>query len=360
MRLEGMPGFPVTRRGFLALLGAVMLPDLPTQFDTNRTRSQHITDHERLHQRLQTAVYSADYASLQEALDDAVTYHRTLVIEGGVHTIRQPLVLPTGYNLIVQGTGGKQNTIIECASGDVLTHGAGYVAGVVVRDVTLRAMAGSGGAVMAGHYARCLFENVMFHQQNAGQPIIDHDSRVSGAGFIGNVFHHCLMYAHEFTTVPAVRLVGNDTINGNRWADCWCHYSSDWFFDLHGVHASAYSAGNRFEGLFFEITNGGNIRLRGCANTRIEGCMTYDTFLKGDITKALYSIEAGAGGLKSAQTLLAGNYRDASPRGAIAPDIYNAGLNTTLIGNSGPADFAVVHDAASVVSAVSLNNGALA
>lgn len=333
------------------------LPDLPTSFGESRTRSEHITDHERLHLRLQDAVYSADYSSFQDAIDDAVSYNRTLVLPSGVTTVTASLTLPTGYNLMVQGTGGTQNCILECSSGDLLTHSAGNVDGVVFRDLTLRAKTGSAGTVMTGSFARCLFENVYFHQQNADQPIIDHDSTVSGL-FIGNAFRHCQMVAHESTTVPAVRLLGNDTVSGNLWVDCWCYYSSDWFFDLHDAHATAYSTGNRFENILFEITNGGNIRLRGCSHSAIVGCMTFDTGPVGDILNSLYSIEPGSGGLDSRQTLVMNCYRDASTLDVAAYDIYNAGLNTTLINNGGPADFAIVTDAGSSATEVALNNAA--
>ena len=134
----------------------------------------------------------------------------------------------------------------------------------------------------------------------------------------------------------------------NLWMDCTCDYSNDYIFDVHGVHASAgvYCAGNEWRKIMAEKANGGIIRLRGCSHSLIDGVQCWDTFLNGDIQKPLISLEAGAGGLNTRLTEIHRAFRDNSPRGALAPDIFLDGADmTTLINCGGPADYAIVETA---------------
>ncbi|MAU11132.1 MAG: hypothetical protein CL607_15035 [Anaerolineaceae bacterium] len=84
-----------------------MLTDLPTNVSATRTRDQHFEDHNRIHERLKDAVYSGHYASLQAAVNDAITRGRPLIIAPGIHNLSQTLLIDGAINLHVFAYGSR-------------------------------------------------------------------------------------------------------------------------------------------------------------------------------------------------------------------------------------------------------------
>jgi len=101
-----------------------MVIDLPIDVTAKRTRDQHIDDHKRLHRHIQQGVFSADYGTLQDAVNDAISKRRPLVIAPGTHTLTAPLVIAGG------------NALAVSAYGATLQAGADMAALVELRDCT--------------------------------------------------------------------------------------------------------------------------------------------------------------------------------------------------------------------------------
>lgn len=85
------------------------LTDLPISFDYTRSRDSHITDHQRLHLESRQCVYSANYSTLQDALDDAVTKARPLIIEPKTHNLDTGLLLNNANNIHIFAYGATLN-----------------------------------------------------------------------------------------------------------------------------------------------------------------------------------------------------------------------------------------------------------
>lgn len=275
---------------------------------------------------LNYVTYSSRYGTLANAIDDALNGSGRLQIPAGTLNL-SPLTLDGG--LVVEGAG-QGKTILKCTTDEPLFTGD-MASHVTLRNLTLDV---NGGAALAGDWVGCQFENVTFLQRDSDVPIIDHDSSEGGA-FQENLFLNCWMYATEGHTVPAVRLVGTNTVNGNRWVGGRYTYSGDYVFHLEGVSNSSFLCDNVFDGITFEVTVGGNIRLIACVGTVIKAGGTYDTHLVGEITNSLYKLETNAHNLRCQRTTFLAAQRNG---GTLADGVYDIDAENqigTLLLNTG-------------------------
>lgn len=119
-----------------------MVTDLPTTINGTRSRDDHIADHARLHLNLQQSVYSADYASLQLAIDDAISKNRPLTIAPGTQNIAAPLQVYGADRLSIINLGvinptvsmDKVFDVVGCANFSLSGGAIQIPAGVVVQD----------------------------------------------------------------------------------------------------------------------------------------------------------------------------------------------------------------------------------
>lgn len=261
--------------------------------------------------------------ALQAAIDANAGY---ILIPKGTYQIN-PVTLSGNCGTILGA--GADKTILVCPSGDLFTT---FSAITGWRFIGFRAAA-QNGDLFVGSYNACRWEDVDLNVSAADGHIIYHDSSDGLSSFLENLFINVRVTLTTSHSVPGFYLRGTNAVNLNQWIGGRYTYSGDYMFHLEGVSASSFLSNNSFRGINFEVTNGGNVRLLSCLGTRIDDCGTYDTGAN-DITKPLYSAQAGTGGLKCQYTTLIGNLRHGGVMGAGVDDIYAPNqLNTTLINN---------------------------
>lgn len=295
--------------------------------------------------------------AIQWAIDDAVKRN------GGVVQLPQGTYIANGISkntsksVVLRGAG-MDRTILRNNSGDFFT--APNPSGIHLwrfEDFQVITATG-GGHIFNGSFVQCLFQNVHLIQQLNNKSIVHHDSTEETGGFIENIFLNCRGQVTPTHTVPGFNLRSTNAVNVNSWLGGRYTYSGDYMFHIEGSSNQAFCSSNRFEGINFEVTNGGNIRLKSCLGTTIINCGTYDTHVVGDIAKDLYRIDKSTAGGKCQSTTLIGNLRHGGSLGDGVYDIrVEQGSTTILINNSSTVlDYDTYVSASSISGFLSLND----
>lgn len=85
----------------------MIINDLPVDIDSSRSRDLHQTDHERLHNELKRVIYSGNYNSFSDAIADANSTKRPLVIEPKTHTLTSSIAFNNMHNLNIFAYGAR-------------------------------------------------------------------------------------------------------------------------------------------------------------------------------------------------------------------------------------------------------------
>lgn len=295
-----------------------------------------------------------DTQAFQDAINAAASGGRVLFVPSGTYKVGTIFLPDNGsqhYTIVGSSQSGAK---IRNTTGDLFVSDLATNCNFVDLEIIC-----SAGDVFSGWFVGCVFERLTILQNSTNKSILFHDGGNGNShNLLENTFRNCDLFGTLNHTVPLIYIrSSNGSVSLNHFENLRCTFSGDYFFHLESTSSQSYCYSNIIENINFEVTNNGNIRLRGCYNTIIRNCNTYD--LTAPFTKDLYQLDdSPLATLKTIYTTLENNHRFG---GAPSNNIYDINLinatNTLLITNGSPSsNFSVNVSATSINGTIKLND----
>jgi hypothetical protein len=180
------------------------------------------------------------------------------------------LAIPAGGNLAIRGAGSG-STVLQAVSGDLWTVPANSDF-VSFEDLTMVSASG------AGHLFNAATASLSFWSWRRCQLIQANDAKCiwySTAGtFINCTVSECNQKHTLTATVPSWYLAG--TVSGNTWENVRHTYTGNYAIWIETPGPSAYSYGNSFRDITWEVCDGGFIKLLGQFGGALDNLISYD------------------------------------------------------------------------------------
>lgn len=195
----------------------------------------------------------------------------TLFVGAGTFT-ESKLAVPSGGNLAVKGAGAGV-TIIRTTGGDLWTAPANS-AYVTFEDVGMFSQAGG------GHLYNAATAGLSFWSWRRCQLVQVNDAMciwyMTNGAFINCTVTECTQQHTLTASVPSWYLAGSGSISGNSWENIRHTYAGNYAFSIASTAPSAYSYGNTFRNITWEVCDGGFIKLLGHYGGKLENLISYD------------------------------------------------------------------------------------
>lgn len=301
-----------------------------------------------------------DTQAFQNAINAAASGGRILFIPSGTYkvgTIFLPDNAAQHYTILGSSQSGAKirNTTGDLFVSDLATN-------CIFSNLEIIC---SAGHVFNGYFVGCIFENLTIVQNAINKSILFHDGGNGNShNLLENVFRNCDFFGTQNHTAPLFNIrSSNGAVSLNYFQNLRCTYSGDYFFHIESTSTQSYAHSNVFDTINFEITNGGNIRLRSAYNTIIKNCNTYDTHVIGNITKDLYQFDKSSETeLKTIHTTFQNNHRFGGTFNSGVYDVNLINASNTLLMNSGSpsSNYAVNVSATSISGTIKINDKSIA
>ena len=195
----------------------------------------------------------------------------TLFVGAGTFT-GSGLVVPGGGNLAVQGAGAGA-TILQTTGGDLwaVPPSSSYVS---FEDLGMFSQAGG------GHLYNAATSSLSFWSWRRCQLVQTNDAAciwyMTNGTFINCTVSECAQQHTRTASVPSWNLAGPGSISGNCWENIRHTYTGNYAVQIASTAPSAYSYGNTFRNITWEVCDGGFVKLLAHYGGKLENLISYD------------------------------------------------------------------------------------